>query len=195
MQEISRAAWLAACFRGGAGEVVKHLLSRRADVDFQLDLRRDHSRVGRLLYMAKALQHRRGRKTILSAWSYHMQGSTALMLAMQSANYEEEEEEEEEQEREKEVLLLLEFLSPVLLLLPPLLVPDIRTVTMQQFFPRVRLDLKNCRGWTAADFAKGQLIPAFLQQGLDGDPSECHRVAGGARWACRVLRSLGAELD
>ena len=66
MQEISRAAWLAACFRGGAGEVVKHLLSRRADVDFQLDLRRDHSRVGRLLYMAKALQHRRGRKTILS---------------------------------------------------------------------------------------------------------------------------------
>eukprot|EP00439_Symbiodinium_sp_Y106_P062319 s3946_g9.t1 len=138
MQEISRAAWLAACFRGGAGEVVKHLLSRRADMNFQLDLRRDRSRVGRLLYMAKALQHRRGRKTILSAWSYHMQGSTALMLAMQSANHE---------------------------------------AAAALIAAGARLDLKNCRGWTAADFAKGQLIPAFLQQGLDGDPSECHRVA------------------
>ena len=33
-----------------------------------------------------------------------------------------------------------------------------------------RLDLRNCRNWTAADFALGQTIPEFLQLGLEGDP-------------------------
>ena len=177
-----------------------------------------------------------------------MQGSTALMLAMQSANHEAaaaliaagarqglglgaclesetfvcrrrrrggEEEEGEGGADATPCVSDSRASAP-----PALFVPDIRTSTMQQFFPRVRLDLKNCRGWTAADFAKGQLIPAFLQQaiacfcqslhtasftsfrvwfhrlgvdslvtvssrmpqtaspeGLDGDPSECHRVA------------------
>ena len=40
-----------------------------------------------------------------------------------------------------------------------------------------RLDIKNCRGWTAADFARGHAIPEWLQKGLEGDPSECERVA------------------
>ena len=39
-----------------------------------------------------------------------------------------------------------------------------------------RLDLKNCRGCTAADFARDQSIPDFLQCGLEGDTSECIRV-------------------
>ena len=40
-----------------------------------------------------------------------------------------------------------------------------------------RLDLKNCRGWTAADFARGQSLPDFLQQALDGDLSGCKTVS------------------
>ena len=40
-----------------------------------------------------------------------------------------------------------------------------------------RLDLRNCRSRTAVDFAEGQEIPSFLQQGLQEDPAECRRVA------------------
>ncbi|CAE7836842.1 ANKRD17 [Symbiodinium sp. CCMP2592] len=39
-----------------------------------------------------------------------------------------------------------------------------------------RLDIRNCRNWTAADFAKGRSVPDFLQLGLEGDRSECRRV-------------------
>eukprot|EP00439_Symbiodinium_sp_Y106_P074220 s334_g14.t1 len=39
-----------------------------------------------------------------------------------------------------------------------------------------RLDLRDPHGFSAADFAKGQSIPHFLQKGLDGDPSECEKV-------------------
>ncbi|CAE7760865.1 ASB2 [Symbiodinium sp. CCMP2456] len=41
---------------------------------------------------------------------------------------------------------------------------------------RVDSDLCDSRGFSVADFAKGQSIPHFLQKGLDGDPSECERV-------------------
>ena len=40
-----------------------------------------------------------------------------------------------------------------------------------------RLDLRNYRNWTAADFATGQELPSFLRQGLQGDREECRRVA------------------
>ena len=40
-----------------------------------------------------------------------------------------------------------------------------------------RLDLRNCRNWKAADFAKGQELPSFLRQGFEGDPTACRRVA------------------
>ena len=40
-----------------------------------------------------------------------------------------------------------------------------------------RLYLKNCRGWTAADFARGQSMPQWLQRGLEGDPSECQTIS------------------
>ena len=39
-----------------------------------------------------------------------------------------------------------------------------------------RLDLRNRRGYTAADFAQGGAIPTWLQQGLQGDSSGCQRV-------------------
>eukprot|EP00439_Symbiodinium_sp_Y106_P020701 s404_g2.t1 len=39
-----------------------------------------------------------------------------------------------------------------------------------------RLDLRNCRNWTAADFAEGEGIPNFLSQGLKGQPAECEKV-------------------
>ena len=40
-----------------------------------------------------------------------------------------------------------------------------------------RLDLANCRKWKARDFADGQSIPLWLQQGLEGNSSECQRVS------------------
>ena len=48
-----------------------------------------------------------------------------------------------------------------------------------------RLDLTNCRGWIAADFARGRTLPKFLMQGLAGDRSECQRVT-------RLVLSVGA---
>ena len=39
-----------------------------------------------------------------------------------------------------------------------------------------RLEPVNCRKWAAADFARGQWIPGFLQLGLKGDRSECQRI-------------------
>ena len=40
-----------------------------------------------------------------------------------------------------------------------------------------RLDIRNLRGWSAADFAKGQSMPGFLMQALEGNPTECLRVS------------------
>ena len=39
-----------------------------------------------------------------------------------------------------------------------------------------RLDKRNSQNWNAADFARGQSIPGFLQGGLQGDPSHCEAV-------------------
>ena len=47
------------------------------------------------------------------------------------------------------------------------------------------LELTNCRGWMAADFARGRTLPEFLKQGLAGDRSECRRVT-------RLVLSAGA---
>jgi len=40
-----------------------------------------------------------------------------------------------------------------------------------------KLDMRNLRGWTAADFANGQSLPAFLLQAFNGNPEECERIA------------------
>ena len=39
------------------------------------------------------------------------------------------------------------------------------------------LELRNCRGYTAADFAKDAYVESFLQQGLHGNRVECQRVS------------------
>ena len=39
-----------------------------------------------------------------------------------------------------------------------------------------RLQLKNCRGWTAVNFTEGQVVPGFVAKGLKGDASDCHHV-------------------
>ena len=135
--ELGKGLHFAASFRGGSADMVQRLIYLRADVDFQHDMNRDLSRVGWLLFTAKSLQHRFGKVTTLSTWAYHVHGSTPLMQAMRSAQYE---------------------------------------AAAALIASGAKLEIRNCRGWTAADFAVGQSIPAFLLKGLGGDPSECKWV-------------------
>ena len=118
--ELSRALFDAAGFRGGSAELVQRLIGLRADVDFQLSVSRDVSALGRLLFAAKSLQHRLGRTTGLTAYAYHLHGSTPLMQAIRSAQFE---------------------------------------AAAALIAAGARLDLRNCRNWSAADFARGQAIP------------------------------------
>eukprot|EP00439_Symbiodinium_sp_Y106_P058446 s2342_g8.t1 len=135
--DLSRALWSATGSRGGSAELVQRLIGLRADINFQFNLQRDFRRLGRLLLGAKALQYRLGRTTVLTTVAYHVHGSTPLMQAISSAQFE---------------------------------------GAAALIAAGARLDIRNCRNWTAADFAKGRSIPDFLQQGLEGDPSECRRV-------------------
>ncbi|CAE7699901.1 unnamed protein product [Symbiodinium sp. CCMP2592] len=136
--ELSRALFDAAAVHGGSAGMVSRLIALRADIDFQLIIPRDISTVGRLLLAGKSLQYKFGRKTILSGLAYHLHGSTPLMQAIRSAQFE---------------------------------------AAAALIAAGARLDLCNCRHWTAADFACSQSIPRFLQLGLEGDPSECRRVS------------------
>ena len=124
--------------RGASAEIVQRLIDLRADVDFQYNLHRDWTLLGRMLLGAQALKHRFGTKTVGSTRAYHASKSTPVMWALMSAQY------------EGAAALLA---------------------------AGARLDICNCRGWRAEDFVKGLSIPGFLQQGLEGDPSECKRVA------------------
>ncbi|CAE7550514.1 anks1b [Symbiodinium sp. CCMP2456] len=135
---LSKGLHIATFFRGGSADLVQYLLDLQADIDFRFDMKRDYSRLGRLLVGAKALQYRLGKATALSTLAYHIHGSTPLMQAVRSAQYE---------------------------------------AAATLIACGAQLELRNCRGWTAADFAEGQSIPRFLQKGLDGDRSECKQVA------------------
>ncbi|CAE7021198.1 ANK2, partial [Symbiodinium sp. KB8] len=121
--DLSRALLCAAGFRGGSAELVQRLIDLRADVDIQMNVTRDIGTVGRLLFAAKSFQHRLGRKTGLTAVCCHMHGSTPLMQAISSAQFE---------------------------------------AAAALIAAGSRLDLRNGRNWTAADFAWGQTIPDFL---------------------------------
>ncbi|CAE7242612.1 ANK2 [Symbiodinium necroappetens] len=136
--DLSRALFDAAFFRGGSAEMVRRLIGLRADMDFQMNVARDFKAFGRLLFAGKSLQYRLGRATALSTLAYHLHGSTPLMQAIRSAQFE---------------------------------------AAAALIAAGARLDLRNSRNWTAADFARGQSIPAFLQLGLEGDPSECRKVS------------------
>lgn len=135
--DLSRALWSATGSRGGSAELVQRLIGLRADINFQFNLQRDFRRLGRLLLGAKALQYRLGRTTVLTTVAYHIHGSTPLMQAINSSQFE---------------------------------------GAAALIAAGARLDIRNCRNWTAADFAKGRSIPVFLQLGLEGDRSECRRV-------------------
>ena len=135
--ELSKALFFATSYRGGSAEMVNYLISLKADVDFQWDVRRDMSRFGRLFTAAQALRHSFSQGTALSAVSYHYHGKTPLMAAIHSAQHE---------------------------------------AAAALIAAGAKLDTANCRGWRAADFARGQCMPDWLQQGLAGNASECQRV-------------------
>ena len=137
-EELGRALQAAMNTCGGSAEVVELLIGRRADVDFQYDLRRDLSRLGRLIFARHSFKHWVGRRSAASAQAYHCHGRTPLMAAIMSGQHE---------------------------------------GAAALIAAGARLDLRNCRNWTAADFAKGQELPLFLRQGLQGDPTGCLRVA------------------
>ncbi|CAE7549321.1 ANK2 [Symbiodinium microadriaticum] len=136
--DLSRALVAATSFRDGSTGLVQRLIALRADMDFQLNTARDYSTLGRLLFAGKSLQHQLGTATVLTTTAYHMNGSTALMLAIRSGQFE---------------------------------------AAAALIVAGARLDLCNCRNWTAVDFARGQSLPRFLQLGLEGDRSECRRVS------------------
>ena len=136
--DLSKALWNAMSIRGGSAQMVQRLVDLRSDVNFQFNPRRDATLLGRTIFRAQALKHRFGTKTINSASGYQISGSTALMRALMSAQY------------EGAAALLAAGARP---------------------------DICNCRGWRAAEFVVGASIPRFLQQGLEGDLSECRRVA------------------
>eukprot|EP00439_Symbiodinium_sp_Y106_P055016 s4066_g7.t1 len=136
--DLSRALFDAVAMRGGSAELANRLIALRADVDFQVIIPRDFGTLGRLLFAGKSLQYKFGRKTVLTTLAYHLHGSTPLMQAIRSAQFE---------------------------------------AAAALIAAGARLDLCNCRHWTAADFARDQSIPRFLQLGLEGDPSECRRVS------------------
>ena len=86
--QLSRALHAAAGLRGGSAELVQHLAGLRADLDFQWSLQRDLSRVGRLIFAVKSLQHRLGKPSLFTAFAYHMHGSTPLMQAFRTGQHE-----------------------------------------------------------------------------------------------------------
>ena len=86
--ELSRALFDATAFKGGSAELVQRLIALRADVDFQMSSSRDFSALGRLLLATKSLQHRFGRASVVKMIAYHLNGSTPLMQAIRSAQFE-----------------------------------------------------------------------------------------------------------
>ncbi|CAE7750568.1 ANK2 [Symbiodinium microadriaticum] len=134
--QLSAALHVATSSRGGSAELVHTLLALRADVDYQFNLQRLKP-LGRMLYALKALQHRLGHVTALTSSVYHDPGSTPLMHAVRTAQYE---------------------------------------AAAALIAAGANLELRNCRGFTAADLAKDASVPSFLQEGLHGNRVECQRV-------------------
>ncbi|CAE7336193.1 ANK2 [Symbiodinium pilosum] len=86
--QLSQALHAAAGLRGGSAQMVHHLIGLRADVDFQWSVPRDLSRVGRLIFKVKSLQHQFGRPSLFTAFAHHMHSSTALMQAFRTSQHE-----------------------------------------------------------------------------------------------------------
>jgi len=86
--ELSRTLWSAVNFRGGSAEMVHRLIEVRADINFRLKVSREFRVLGRLLFAKKSLQHRLGRVTSLSEKVQQQHGSTPLMQAIRTAQWE-----------------------------------------------------------------------------------------------------------
>ena len=83
--DVSRSLYVAMTVRGGSAEVVHRLLELRADVNAVVPL---HTALARILFTAKSLQHRHGRRTLMSRWAYHRDRQTPLMAAIMNGHYE-----------------------------------------------------------------------------------------------------------
>ena len=136
---MSRSLYLAAACRGASAELIHRLLDLRADVNVLADMTTAAERV---LFGAKALQHRYGKSSSMSRWAYHRYGQTPLMAAVMTGQYE---------------------------------------GAAALIAAGARLDLRNSRDWTAADFATGHSVPQFLTDGFEGQLEGCLRIAAFAR--------------
>ena len=123
------------------------LLELRADVDARPEI--SPTLPGRMLVAAKTLQHRFGRKTLMSRWMYHHSGQTPLMAAVMTGQYE---------------------------------------GAAALIAAGARLDLRNSRNWTVADFAQGRAVPRFLLEAFEGDFEGCQRITA------RALAGASVEL-
>ena len=133
--DLSNTLSWALSFRGGTSDMVKRLLDLNADVNYMNVP--PALPVVFVLMMVKTLQHRFGKKTLMSRWVFHLKHQTPLMSAVISGQYE---------------------------------------GAAALIAAGARLDLRNARNWTAADFARKQSIPDFLSQALQGQPEQCEQV-------------------
>ena len=127
--DLSRALVAATSFRGGSAELVQQLITLRADIDFQMNVPRDYAMLGRLLLAVKSLQHRLGKATLLTTTAYHLNGSTPLMLAIRSGQFE---------------------------------------AAAALIVAGARLDICNCRNWSAVDLFPWPVTPTLSGIGPAG---------------------------
>ncbi|CAE7480238.1 anks1b [Symbiodinium sp. CCMP2592] len=85
--DLGAALWGAAAGRGGSAEMVERLLGLRADVNFQYDVG-NMSRIGQLVVAVNGARYRFGTITSLTGLTYHQHGTTPLMQAIRSGQYE-----------------------------------------------------------------------------------------------------------
>lgn len=86
-RDLSLALFDATSFRGGSVQLVLRLLDLRADINFQ-HTTSELSRTGQMLLASMTFRHRLGITSMGSTFAYHMKGSTPLMQAIQSGQYE-----------------------------------------------------------------------------------------------------------
>ena len=86
-RDLSLALFDATSFRGGSVQLVHRLLDLRADINFQHSTK-ELSRTGRMLLESMVFRHRLGATSMGSTFAYHMKGSTPLMQAIRSGQYE-----------------------------------------------------------------------------------------------------------
>ncbi|CAK9009862.1 unnamed protein product [Durusdinium trenchii] len=109
---------------GGSAEVVQWLVDLKADVNDQnFATAFQGTRSFRAIYTLKVLQHKFHKVTSATKRLYHVEGATALMMALLTSQYE---------------------------------------GAAALIAAGARLDLRNARGWKAADFMRGRSVPDLV---------------------------------